>query len=280
MARKNAVTPTDKPGKHEAVKRGIAVLIHVFQKAYRSGSVSVSFERQQLREAAQELGFKSIENIGAAIYDYRYRREFPQEIKSTAPDGYSWVIMPAGKSKYRFELIEGSPFIVPRSDASAIKIPDSTPEIIRHNRQDDEQALLARIRYNRLIDTFLGITAYSLQNHLRTTVKGMGQIETDELYVGVNRHGQQFVIPVQAKGRSDLLAVVQTMQDVACCRENEKFSKLTCRSVSAQFLNDDVVALFELTQELRSIRVVDERHYRLVPADQISHEDLSRYSSH
>src|SRR5271157_4057421 len=33
----------------------------------------------------------------------------------------------------------------------------------------DEQALLAKVRYTRLIDTFLGITAYSLQNHLRTT---------------------------------------------------------------------------------------------------------------
>lgn len=49
----------------------------------------------------------------------------------------------------------------------------------------DEQALLAKVRYSRLVDIFLGIAAYSLQNHLRTSVVGIGQIEMDELYVGI-----------------------------------------------------------------------------------------------
>ena len=53
----------------------------------------------------------------------------------------------------------------------------------------DEQALLAKIRYNRLLDVFLGISAYSLQNHLRTTVLHIGQIEIDELYIGLDKHG-------------------------------------------------------------------------------------------
>ncbi len=56
----------------------------------------------------------------------------------------------------------------------------------------DEQALLARVRYNRLVDIFLGIRAYSLQIHLRTNVKSKGQIEIDEIYVGVDRHGSQY----------------------------------------------------------------------------------------
>ena len=55
----------------------------------------------------------------------------------------------------------------------------------------------------------------------------MGQIEIDEVYVGVNRNGQQFVVPVQAKGGSDRLGTIQTAQDIACCRV--KFSSLTCR---------------------------------------------------
>ena len=64
---------------------------------------------------------------------------------------------------------------------------------------DDEQALLAIVRYNRLIDTFLGLTTYSLQNHLRTTVKGIGQIEIDDLYIGINHVGEGFIIPIEAK---------------------------------------------------------------------------------
>ena len=48
---------------------------------------------------------------------------------------------------------------------------------------------------------------------------GDSQIEIDEIYVGVNKHGEQFALPVQAKGGNDRLSVVQTAQDLACCRE-------------------------------------------------------------
>ncbi len=40
-------------------------------------------------------------------------------------------------------------------------------------------------------------------------LRGIGQVETDELYVGVDTMGCQSVIPVQAKGRRDALNIVQ-----------------------------------------------------------------------
>jgi len=65
------------------------------------------------------------------------------------------------------------------------KYPDRNPEIIGALRLGRRTGLSSpRVRYNRLIDIFLGLTTYSLQNHLRTQVKGMGQIEIDEIYVG------------------------------------------------------------------------------------------------
>jgi len=140
----------------------------------------------------------------------------------------------------------------------------------------DEQALLARVRYNRLIDIFLGVTAYSLQNHLRTTVKGLGQIEIDEVYVGIDKHGCQYIIPVQAKGGSDQLSSVQAKQDIACCAE--KFPHHLCRPISAQFMNDSRIAMFELClDEEGLVRTVDERHYRLVPANEIDTVDRETY---
>ena len=78
-------------------------------------------------------------------------------------------------------------------------MPDATPEIISVYSLSDEQALLAKVPSNRIIDIFLGIATYSLQSHLRTTVKGIGQIEIDEIYVCVDRAGRQFIVPVQAK---------------------------------------------------------------------------------
>jgi len=141
----------------------------------------------------------------------------------------------------------------------------------------DEQALLALVRYNHLIDIFLGIACYSLQNHLRTAVAAIGQVETDELYVGLSKKGVHYVIPVQAKAGSDRLCVVQIEQDIAVCRE--KFPSLICRPVGAQFMSEHVIALFEFEQARDAIAVASERHYRLVPADEISNEDLRLYQT-
>jgi hypothetical protein len=107
-------------------------------------------------------------------------------------------------------------------------------------------------------------------------VAGVGQIEIDEIYVGVDRHGRQFVVPVQAKGGSDQHGVVQTQQDMACCAE--KFPTLLCRPVSAQFMAGGRIAMFELTLEQGDVKVVSERHYELVGAADISLADLRAYS--
>ena len=97
------------------------------------------------------------------------------------------------------------------------------------------------------------------------------------MYVGVDRHGRQFVVPVQAKGGSDKHGVVQTNQDIVYCRE--KFPDLVCRAISAQFMSNDRIAMFELTVQDGEVRVVEEKHYRLVPAQDIRGEDLRSYNS-
>ena len=208
------------------------------------------------------------------IYAIRYRTPMPESILETQPEGKEWIIEGAGRAKYVIKLVKINR-ILPNADLVTIKIPDATPEIVGEYALSDEQALLAKVRYNRLIDIFLGLTTYSLQNHLRTTVKGVGQIEIDEIYVGVNQSGCHYVIPVQAKGGSDQLSVVQTKQDIHCC--NEKFPNLVTRAVSTQFMEDDLIALFELTIQDEQIKVVQERHYRLVSGSEIEKADLLQY---
>jgi hypothetical protein len=61
---------------------------------------------------------------------------------------------------------------------------------------NDEQALLARLRYNRMVDIFTGLTCYSLQSHLRTTLRDGSQVETDEIYIGLDKRGVHYVLPV------------------------------------------------------------------------------------
>lgn len=254
------------------------ILVDIFGKHYKEGVTEFQFVRPEIIETANRLEIKLPKNPGDVVYSQRYRAEWPEEIARTIPEGHDWIILPAGRAKYRFKLIRGSSRVIPRADAAVIKVPDATPEIIAAYAQTQEQAVLAKVRYNRLVDTFLGITAYSLQNHFRTYVRNMGQIETDEIYVGVNREGHQYIVPVQAKGGDDQLSVIQTIQDIACCKNNEKFAPLTCRPLSVQFMDAEVIAMFEFREDNEGIpRVAEERHYKLVPFDQISAQDLEAY---
>jgi hypothetical protein len=41
---------------------------------------------------------------------------------------------------------------------------------------------------------------------------------------------------------------------------------------------ENTIAIFELTLEKDEVKVVEERHYRLVPADSIGDEDLAAYA--
>jgi len=252
-----------------------AIILRIFKNHGGPRKVDFEFDREELVSVAAKLGLRNPKNLGDLIYTFRYRKSLPEDILLTAQKGLQWIIEPAGRAKYRFRQAAVSR-LVPNADLVVIKIPDATPEIIAANALNDEQALLAKLRYNRLIDIFLGSTGYALQSHLRTSVAGMGQIEIDEVYVGVNRTGQQFVIPVQAKGGSDQLSAIQTRQDIACCAE--KFASLQCRPVSAQFMPEDTIALFELVVQDGEIRIADEKHYKLVPADQITAEELQSYS--
>jgi hypothetical protein len=266
-------------GKHKVSKKGArydAIISELFGRHHTRGQTSFFFDRTELEEIITFLNLRKIKNLGDILYTYRFRRDFPHPILETQDPGLEWAIKLAGRGRYRFRL--GQPTrIVPRADMAVIKVPDSTPEIIDKYAQKDEQALLARVRYNRLVDIFLGIATYSLQNHLRTTVKDLGQIEIDELYVGVSRSGQQFTIPVQAKGNNDKLSSAQAEQDYAWSKE--RYPHLTCRPISAQFMPDRTIALFELSVDEESeVHVVEERHYRLVPHDQISDQDLQSYS--
>jgi len=251
-----------------------AIIGAIFETHYRKSLREFEFSREEIRDVARRLGVALPKNLGDLIYSYRFRRALPKQITRTAPKDKEWIIELAGRGKYRFRLAAINR-IVPRSDLIATKVPEATPEIIAEHALNDEQALLAKLRYNRLVDIFLGITAYSLQSHLRTTVRGVGQIEIDEVYVGINRCGTQFIVPVQAKGASEQLSAVQAAQDIAFCRQ--KLPGLICRAVAAQFMKDATIALFELAMTDDDTRVLEERHYRLVPAEDIKRADLEVY---
>jgi hypothetical protein len=257
-----------------AGNRYIAIVEDIFRSKFKSGMTSVDFDRNEIVSAAEKLGIKLPANLGDLIYTFRFRAAFPESIAKHAPKGHAWVIRLVGRSKYRFVLVADIP-IVPNEAMVTTKVPDATPGIISKYALSDEQALLAKVRYNRLIDIFTGITCYSLQNHLRTTVPGVGQIETDELYVGVDRAGTHYVIPVQAKGGKDRLSIVQIEQDLALCAH--RYPALVSRAVACQFMADDIIAMFAFEESPDKVGIAWEKHYRLVPPDEVTDDDLHGY---
>jgi hypothetical protein len=267
------VAGAEKPA---VLNRYSQIIERIFLSHYQEGATDVPFDRAEIAQVAAELGIALPKNLGDVLYSFRYRVPLPESIRARAPRGQEWIIRPAGRSRYRFVASTAS-VITPNRILAETKVPDSTPGLITLYALSDEQALLAKLRYNRLVDIFTGVTCYSLQSHLRTTVSGLGQVETDEIYLGVDRRGAQFVLPVQAKGGTDALSIVQIEQDFALCAA--KFPALICRPIGAQFIGSDLIVLFEFELGDDGIRVSGEKHYRLVPARDISPDDLVNYRS-
>ena len=258
------------PSNQSPTNRYAMIIERIFHDRYSDGDTSVGFQRQDIIEVAQALEIDLPLNLGDVIYSFRYRTPLPSSIQALATEGMMWVIRPAGRGLYRFSLI---PLLdlTPNQNLAVTKAPNSTPGIVVMYSQGDEQSMLARLRYNRLIDVATGLTCYSLQNHFRTYIPDIGQVEIDEIYVGIDKRGAHYIIPVQAKSGTDSLSVVQIEQDFDVCEA--RFPSLIAKPIGAQFMDDQIVAIFEFERSGQEIRVSAERHYQLVEPDQVTESD-------
>ena len=259
------------------------IIERIFAQRHNPGDDQVTFTRDDLISAAVALKAPRPKNLGDIVYSLRYRVPLPDSIRQTAPPGREWAIFPGGNAVYTLRTV---PFnlIEPRQGLRTIRLPDATPGVISKYSLSDEQALLARVRYNRLLDVFTGLACYPLQSHLRTSITitnamdgtpSSSQVETDDVYVGLDEHGAHYVLPVQAKGGSDSLSVIQIWQDFRVAQQ--KFPDLIARPVAAQFMDQSVIALFEFQESNNQITIAREHHYSLVPPEELESHELAAY---
>jgi hypothetical protein len=137
---------------------------------------------------------------------------------------------------------------LPNPNLVKTKIPGATPGIVSRSSFDDERALLAKIRYNHLPDIFTGVTYYSLQNHVRTTLTNIGQVKTDKL--GREPQGVHDVFPVQAN--SDKIGAAQIEQDFAVCAE--KSPNAVGHPIAAQFMGATTIVCIRANRRRRANR--------------------------
>lgn len=242
------------------------VIIRVFQKHWKPDRREVLFTMDDIREAITVVatlrsGYKE-NNVADVRYEYTSgRRPLPDAINRHGP----WMIQGRGKAKYAFVRLSSTPTVELQEGLLTILLPDATPEIVLEYAGEDEQGLLAKVHYNRLLDVFLSITCYHLQNHWRNFVTGKGQCEIDDLYVGLNTMGKQFVIPVEAKCAKERLSKTQIVQIVDFARE--RYPRLIIRPVGVQEMQDGSVVLIEFTPAAHpdDARIKEQRRYKLAP---------------
>jgi hypothetical protein len=241
------------------------VINRVFQRNYVAGATEVLFTMDQIRDAIAEVarnspGYKE-NNVADVRYQYTSgRRGLPSAIQALG----HWMIVGRGKARYAFVKLSTSTELSLPEDLATILLPDATPEIVLQYAGSDEQGLLAKVLYNRLLDIFLRITCYHLQNHWRTAVKGKGQCEIDDLYVGLDINGKQFVVPVEAKSSNDRLSKTQIAQMIDFAQE--RYPKLIMRPVGVQENKDGSIVLVEFTpaDHPDEIKIKELRRYKLV----------------
>ena len=156
------------------------VILEVFNHHFETGSDRLIFKKDELTEICAKHGI-IVRNIPDIIYTYRVRRSLPTQILSTG----NWGIEPAGRGTYAFRLLRNAPhFEIPFYDYEPIEIYNALPEVVEGLLRRDEQYLLTRLLYNRLVDIFSGLTCFHIQNHYRSFVMDMGEVEVDASLCG------------------------------------------------------------------------------------------------
>lgn len=244
----------------ETLKEYDQVIIRVFERLHAGyeDADRLPFTKSGIERAVSELGL-TIKNVPDIVYTYRAGRSpLPQAILAHG----NWAIEGAGKGKYAFVKLARSPYVDIPTDVEITHILDATPQIVLKYQGTDEQGLLARIRYNRLIDTFTALTTYHIQGHFRTTVSDIGQVEIDDLYIGIDTDGHGFVLPVEAKSESpkDQLGVVQITQMVKFAKQY--FPDLIVRPIGVKMMSDGSYMFLEFNASDDSNLVATKRYKR------------------
>ncbi len=238
------------------------VILTLFLRHYQPGLKRLIFQKDEIEDVCQELNIK-VRNIPDIPYTYRVRRNLPKEILKTG----HWAIESVGKSGYAFIMLENPPrFDIRFQDYEPINIFNAIPELVDGLLRTDEQSLLTKLLYNRLIDIFCELTCFHIQNHYRSFVNEIGEVELDAIYAGVDKLGNLFIIPIEAKSQADndMIGRIQISQMVLLVKQ--EFHELTCRILAVKELSDKTIGIVEFNDKTNpdEVRILSISRYRLI----------------
>jgi len=218
------------------------IIVRLFLNKYKETAREIDFTKDELVTVANEQHIP-LRNPPDVVYTYRSRANLPSQILEKG----NWVIVPKGKGKFSFYKSSRKPFVEIQEGLSPVEVLTAVPEIVEKYAQSDEQAVLTAIRYNRLVDILTKVTCFHLQSHARTTIEDEGQIEIDDIYVGVDREGTHFILPLEAKSgeERDKLGWIQVANMVKFAKQN--YPGLKCKAIAAKPLDRDQIYMIEFS---------------------------------
>lgn len=246
----------------------VPILLCIFNKKYKEGDTVVAFSLDDIRQAASELNLQ-IRNAGDLVYRMRSRTVLPKEIL----DKGFYLLRQVRRGQYRLEV--GTSTIVEHTPDEIVSALDCTPLPVRRllpeNLADiDEQGLLTIVHYCQILSHFTGLQVFRFKSHVRKSVLEVGQVEVDEVDVGVavDHTEKPIIFPIEAKAAPDALNWIQVAAQVRFAKQY--FPEHLIRPIGIKVDYDSLIHVLEFTASLDAsqLEVVRSTTYRLNLSEQ------------
>jgi hypothetical protein len=246
----------------------VPILVDIFQRKYQDGDEIVEFTLDEVRETAERLDIK-IRNPSDLIYRMKSRTKLPSEILDK---GFK-IIKIVKKGVYQFQLGEST--IVDLTRENVFQIQDTTPVAVRRFLEEklseiDEQGLLTIIHYCDLLSHFTGLKIYRLKSHVRKSIVNIGQVEVDEVDIGIGLDSLEtpIIFPIEAKSASDPLNWTQIANQVNFSKQ--LFLNYVIRPIGIKVDYDSLLHIIEFTPEMEAnkIKIKNSATYNLILSEE------------
>ena len=246
----------------------VPILRAIFKAKYRRGVKEVDFNLDDIRSAALKLGIVT-RNPADVIYRMRSRTKLPSEILKK---GF-FILRQVGRGKYRLEQAESTIVNIPENEI--IDAIDITPLPVRRLLPEDlseidEQGLLTVVDYCKLLSHFTGLTVYRLRSHVRKGVLLVGQVELDEVDVGVALRDDDspIIFPIEAKAADEAVNWVQVAAQVMY--SEQYFPGYAIRPIAMKLDYDSLIHFleFNVTTDAKKLKIIRSATYRLTVSEQ------------
>lgn len=182
---------------------------------------------------------------------------------------------PTVSTLIRYPFTEFDALIKPHSLLSQTYIFDFSNLDSDSSNEASQYRLLQIIRENRIVDSFVGFSCFSLPPHPRKTLSSQAQLTIDEMYFGIDKFGHKQVMPVVSLGKEQPLWLSMALRIWESYYA--EYASDTCHPIITRFITEKVIAfwVFELSQNHFGLET--ERHYRLVRPDELTKEEMAGY---